>query len=92
MGFRGVVPRLFTVLAVAGLCACEAPLVLDHVKQQRSKTTQRSDLFQAAASNSNAIVVVGNRGVLITSRDRGETIGAKPGNAGYSKISPSCLT
>ncbi|MDH3531573.1 MAG: YCF48-related protein [Gammaproteobacteria bacterium] len=73
MGFRGVVPRLITVLAVVGLYACEAPLVLDHVKQQRSKITQRSDLFQAAAGNSNAIVVVGNGGVLITSRDQGET-------------------
>ena len=73
MELRGGVPRLITVLAACGLYACEAPLVLDHVKQQQAKTTQRSDLFQAAASNGDAIVVVGNRGVLITSRDQGAT-------------------
>jgi len=73
MELRGVVARVITALTVLGLYACEAPLVLDHVQQQRSNITQRSDLFQAAAGNGNAIVIAGNRGVLITSRDQGVT-------------------
>lgn len=73
MGFRGLVPRLITLLAAAGLYACEAPLVLDHVRQQQAQSTQRSDLFQAAASNSSTVVVVGNRGVVISSADQGVT-------------------
>lgn len=71
MGFRGGVARIVAALAVTLLCACEAPLVLDRVKQQQSNHTQRSDLFQAAAASDRAIVVVGNRGTVVTSRDGG---------------------
>ncbi len=73
MGIRGGVARIVAALAVMGLCACEAPLVLDHVRAQQANPTQRSDLFQAAAGNDRAIVVVGNRGTLVSSLDDGGT-------------------
>lgn len=61
---------LTSALAISG---CEAPLILDHVEEQRGATTQRFDLFQATTANDNTIVVVGNAGVVLTSTDNGAT-------------------
>ncbi|MGI9343141.1 MAG: WD40/YVTN/BNR-like repeat-containing protein [Gammaproteobacteria bacterium] len=62
-----------TLVAALLTTGCEAPLVLDHVEAQREATTQRFDLFQAAAGNGKTIVVVGNAGVVLTSNDDGST-------------------
>lgn len=71
MGIRRSPWQSAAVLAAVMLTGCEAPLVLDHVEAQRGATTQRYDLFQATATNGNAIVVVGNGGVVVTSADNG---------------------
>ncbi len=65
--------RAAAIAAMLTLAGCEAPLILDHVEAQRGATTQRYDLFQAAAANGEAIVVVGNGGVVVTSEDDGAT-------------------
>jgi photosystem II stability/assembly factor-like uncharacterized protein len=65
--------RTAAIAAAVALAGCEAPLVLDNVAAQRDATTQRYDLFQATATNGNAIVVVGSGGVVITSGDDGST-------------------
>jgi photosystem II stability/assembly factor-like uncharacterized protein len=57
--------------ALAWLTGCEAPLELDRVGEQLQRPTQRHDLLQAAANNGEVLVVVGNRGTVITSRDGG---------------------
>lgn len=62
-----------TIAATLALAGCEAPLVLDHVEDQRGATTQRYDLFQATATNGEALVVVGNGGAVLTSGDDGAT-------------------
>lgn len=67
-GFIGVVGVAVTLLVMG----CEAPLVLDGVKAQADKPTQRSDLLQAVASNDQVIVAVGNRGIVLTSADGGQ--------------------
>jgi photosystem II stability/assembly factor-like uncharacterized protein len=59
------------VIIVLLLAGCEAPLVLDGVKAQARKPTQRSDLLQAVTSNDQVFVTVGNRGVVLTSSDSG---------------------
>lgn len=70
--------RLTALNRIAGAAAClvlfgcEAPLVLDGVKEQAGKPTQRSDLLQAVAGNGQVIVAVGNRGVVLTSTDAGQ--------------------
>lgn len=65
--------RMTALAMVLFVMGCEAPLVLDHVKTQRGATTQRYDLFQAAATNGGAIVIVGSGGVIVTSADQGAT-------------------
>ncbi len=67
---RSIVVAAIATLLITG---CEAPLVLDHVEAQRGATTQRFDLFQAAAGNGNTLVVVGSAGVILTSADDGTT-------------------
>jgi photosystem II stability/assembly factor-like uncharacterized protein len=69
----GTLSPIVCAVLLAFLLGCEAPLVLDRVENQTAQPTRRSDLFQAAASNSDALVVVGSRGAVITSNDRGET-------------------
>ncbi|RMF95277.1 MAG: glycosyl hydrolase [Gammaproteobacteria bacterium] len=59
--------RPWLLLAAGLLAACEAPLVLDRVREQQAKPTQRSDRLQAIASNGRVAVVVGARGVVIHS-------------------------
>ena len=71
---KGTVSKILsTAAACVLLVGCEAPLVLDAVKAQASKPTQRSDLLQAVASNSQVLVAVGNRGVVLTSADTGQS-------------------
>lgn len=55
------------------LTACEAPLKLAGVEQRLQESVQRADQFQAASSNKDVIVVVGNQGLVLNSRDHGNT-------------------
>jgi len=65
--------RLTGIVFVLLLQGCEAPLVLDGVNAQAGQPTQRSDLLQAVASNDQVIVAVGNRGIVLTSADAGQS-------------------
>jgi len=62
------------MLVVAStLAACEARLNLEGVQASQSSAIRRSDLFQAAATNGKAIIVVGNHGLVVRSVDAGLT-------------------
>jgi len=69
--------RKCLLLALAGLLTlvsgCEAKLDLSHVESSKEKPVARYDHFQAAAKSASAIVVIGNRGAILTSRDKGES-------------------
>jgi photosystem II stability/assembly factor-like uncharacterized protein len=54
------------------LSGCEAPLELDGVARRATESVRRSDQFQMAGANSDAVVVVGNQGLVLVSRDRGQ--------------------
>lgn len=71
MGLSSACRCFATVFVLPAILACEAPLVLDRVEAQRALPTQRSDLLQAVATNRETLVVVGNRGAVITSQDNG---------------------
>lgn len=57
------------------LAACEAPLRLQGVEQSLGEPIWRGDLFQAAATAGQAIVVVGNHGLILHSSDGGVSWG-----------------
>lgn len=64
--------RWFTVLVLLVLLnGCESPLKMDAVEQRLHEPIRRSDQFQMATANKNAIVVVGNQGLVVTSADQG---------------------
>ena len=66
--------RVVTMLAVVVLLgACEAPLNLDGVNARSTSAIRRSDMFQKAAANGRALVVVGNHGLVLRSVDEGAT-------------------
>ena len=53
------------------LTGCEAKLDLSGVNAQLSQTTQRADLFQAAARHQDTVIVVGGMGAIVQSPDGG---------------------
>jgi len=55
------------------LGACEAPLELDGVQAGRRQPVSRADRLQAAASNGETVVVVGNMGAVVVSHDGART-------------------
>lgn len=61
------------VLLTSMLAACEAPLLVEGVEANARQPIRRSDLFQAAARNDRAVVVVGNHGLILRSTDGGAT-------------------
>lgn len=63
-----LVTLIGTLLLVSG---CEAKLDLSAVEATKENPQSRYDHYQAAASSSEAVVIVGNRGVILTSRDAG---------------------
>lgn len=67
--------RLFNPLLVVGLSSaligCEAALDLEAVTQQAQQPHQRTDFYQAMASNQQVTVLVGNEGVVVSSMDNG---------------------
>ncbi|MCU7813989.1 MAG: hypothetical protein KZQ81_02010 [Candidatus Thiodiazotropha sp. (ex Rostrolucina anterorostrata)] len=70
---HGMSRRWLWLMVFVPLLGCEAPLFLESVAAQQKHATHRSDMFQAAAANKDAIVVVGSMGVVLVSRDGGET-------------------
>jgi photosystem II stability/assembly factor-like uncharacterized protein len=66
--------RWFAVLVLLVLLnGCEAPLKVDAVEQRLDEPIRRSDQFQMATANKNAIVVVGNQGLVVISADEGKS-------------------
>lgn len=63
--------RLGVLVLIGLMAACEAPLKLEGVEANLQKSIRRTDQFQAAASNGAVIVVVGNQGLILSSRDEG---------------------
>ena len=61
------------LLLVMVLWGCEAPLVVEHVQNERSKAVRRSDSFQAIARNDNTIVAVGGMGTIVVSDNAGQS-------------------
>jgi photosystem II stability/assembly factor-like uncharacterized protein len=53
------------------LTGCEAPLDLEAVRKASELSSKRTDFYQAMARNQEVIVVSGNDGVLLTSKDNG---------------------
>ena len=55
------------------MSGCEAPLNLAGVEQELAKPIHRYDQFQAAVSNDQLMVVVGEAGTVLVSSDSGQT-------------------
>ncbi|MFO1377902.1 MAG: YCF48-related protein [Steroidobacteraceae bacterium] len=65
--------RLVTALAAAAVIGgCESPLRLEGVKASQAAPVRRSDMFQQAAENGRALVVVGTHGLVLRSTDSGQ--------------------
>ncbi len=65
---------LFALIGLIVLVSgCEARLDLSAVEASGKTAQARYDHYQAAASTSEAIVIIGNRGVILKSRDAGES-------------------
>ncbi len=65
---------VFTAILIgltALLSGCEARLDLTKVEASKKDPVTRSDNFQAAARSPKAIIIVGNRGVILRSADNG---------------------
>ena len=59
----------FIVMSSLFLSGCEAPLVMESVTSQLKQPMQRTDFYQAFASNDQSAVLVGSNGVVLTSPD-----------------------
>ena len=59
----------FVVISSVFLLGCESPLVMDKVTVQLDQAMQRTDFYQAFASNTETAVLVGNSGVVLSSAD-----------------------
>lgn len=57
------------VISTLLLSGCESPLVLEKVNAQNKQPIQRTDFYQAFASNDDVSVLVGNSGLILTSLD-----------------------
>lgn len=62
---------LLALLSLPWLSGCEAPLDLHAVELQSGQTTQRTDFYQAMASNDQLTLLVGNHGLVLHSADNG---------------------
>ncbi len=70
----GTVRRSLVAVAVLLLTsACEAPLNLDGVAEESTKSVRRYDMFQAAAAAGDRVVVVSSVGAALVSTDGGQS-------------------
>ncbi len=59
------------LLLPLALTGCEAALDLSAVERQHQQPTQRTDFYQAMAATERLLLIAGNDGVLLASRDQG---------------------
>lgn len=84
VGLMGAVraPAVLVTLLVGtgggGLLGCSTPVDLAAVEEQRTRSIQRFDHFQALAWNGSVVVAAGSGGTLLTSRDQGESWTREP--------------
>jgi photosystem II stability/assembly factor-like uncharacterized protein len=64
---------VLSLVFLAILAGCEAPLVLNGVEKQTNSPLRRTDVFQAAAESRDSLVAVGSYGVILVSSDHGNT-------------------
>ena len=82
--------RNFLILGLISLmtllAGCEAKLDLSGVDKSKTKPTARYDHYQAAAKSPEALVVIGNRGTVLISKDAGHNWNrtSLPGNSSTS--------
>lgn len=69
--FARLLKPIALVSVAALLGGCEAALDLDAVAQQAEQANQRTDFYQAMASNAQVTLLVGNQGVVLSSVDNG---------------------
>jgi len=69
--------RKVSLFALIGLMVllsgCEAKLDLSGVAASTAEPVMRYDHFQAAAKSAGAVIVIANRGVMLVSRDKGQS-------------------
>ncbi|WP_373186981.1 YCF48-related protein [Halopseudomonas sp.] len=70
--FNRFSPPLALASLGALLIGCEAALDLDAVARQAEQPNQRTDFYQAMASNAEVTLLVGNQGVVVSSLDNGQ--------------------
>ncbi|MDX1733544.1 MAG: YCF48-related protein [Halioglobus sp.] len=59
------------LVAMLGITACEAPLNLAQVEQEKARDMRRYDMFQATAHRADEVVVVSSVGAVLASSDGG---------------------
>jgi len=62
---------LIGMAALAVLTGCEAPLNLEGISSEKSKSVLRFDQFQSIINTGRSVVTVGSAGVVLSSRDGG---------------------
>ncbi len=65
--------RAIVVVAGIVLAACEAPLDLEQVEAEDSRTFHRYDMLQSAAHSGDQVAVVSSQGAIILSDDNGDS-------------------
>lgn len=68
-----IISAVFLIGIIALVSGCEAKLDLTGVEAAKKNVVTRYDNFQAAARSSEAIILVGNRGVVLLSGDNGKS-------------------
>jgi photosystem II stability/assembly factor-like uncharacterized protein len=70
----GFIPRCVSACVVGlFLAACEAPLNLEQVEEEKARELRRYDMLQAAAHVGDRVAVVSSIGAIVTSDDSGDT-------------------
>jgi len=64
---------LVGLAALVALSGCEAPLNLEGVSSEKSKSVLRFDQFQSITNTGRAVVAVGSAGLVLNSKDGGVT-------------------
>ncbi|WP_202967442.1 YCF48-related protein [Pseudomonas abietaniphila] len=64
---------LCTLLLPCALVGCEADLNLAGVAKEAAQASHRTDFYQAMASTSQVTLLAGNSGVMLVSRDQGQS-------------------
>lgn len=68
---RRIIFCLLNAVAMLFAYGCEAPLDLEGVTHEKTKSVLRFDQMQAAGSTSDTVVIVGSYGIVLISKDQG---------------------